>query len=236
MFGGRSTAARTRRIIELMDMGFERAPSNARVRSPQAPAPMVSERVSGTSAATPGGAGKTIRVSGVVRTSLRPQTRPVATIADADLAVDTDVINSALAEALGTALNDVSASQDDNLSALAAVQTAQAPQPRPAAVMSTVTLPQDNAATPEIVTRVSTSGGRHWGVNVGRYNSRHDAERVLLKVALNEMTTLNGALRRVTPRAGHYDANFLGMTREGAGLACRRLHARSTPCTIIGSD
>jgi D-alanyl-D-alanine carboxypeptidase len=86
------------------------------------------------------------------------------------------------------------------------------------------------------VTRISTSGGRHWGVNVGRYNSRYDAERVLLRVALNEMSTLDGSLRRVVQRSGGFDANFMGLTREGADLACRRLQARGTTCFMIGSD
>ncbi|MEL6685733.1 MAG: D-alanyl-D-alanine carboxypeptidase, partial [Pseudomonadota bacterium] len=89
---------------------------------------------------------------------------------------------------------------------------------------------------PEVVTRISTSGGRHWGVNVGRYNSRYDAERVLLRVALNEMSTLDGSLRRVVQRSGGFDANFMGLTRDGADLACRRLQARGTTCFMIGSD
>jgi D-alanyl-D-alanine carboxypeptidase len=91
-------------------------------------------------------------------------------------------------------------------------------------------------AAPEVVTRISTSGGRLWGVNVGRYPSRYAAERVLLKVALNEMTTLDGSLRRVVQRSGGFDANFMGLTREGADLACRRLQARGTSCFMIGSD
>ena len=89
---------------------------------------------------------------------------------------------------------------------------------------------------PEVVTRISTSGGRHWGVNVGRYNSRYDAEKVLLRVALNEMSTLDGAVRRVTQNARGFDANFMGLTREGADLACRRLQARNQSCFMIGSE
>jgi hypothetical protein len=79
-------------------------------------------------------------------------------------------------------------------------------------------------------------GRRHWGVNVGRYPSRFDAERVLLQVALNEMDTLDGALRRVVQRSGGFDANFMGLNREAADLACRRLQARGTTCFMIGAD
>jgi D-alanyl-D-alanine carboxypeptidase len=258
VFGGRSTATRTRRIIELMDMGFDRAPTNVRVREPEVPSanivaePNPAELVAGTTAATNGGSGKTIRVSGIIRTSPRPQGRPATTVADADLAVDTDVINDALAEALGAALNDVAGtgetgeviaavvtSETPDAEVFAAVQSAVSPLARPAELITAsaqVAVAEDIAATPEMVTRISTSGGRHWGVNVGRYGSRYEAERVLLKVALNEMTTLDGSLRRVTQRSGGFDANFMGLTREGADLACRRLQARGTTCFMIGSD
>ena len=90
------------------------------------------------------------------------------------------------------------------------------------------------APEPEVVTRLSTSGGRHWGVNVGRYPSRYKAERVLLKTALSEMSTLDGSLRKVVQRPRGFDANFMGMTRETADLACRRLQARNVTCFMVG--
>lgn len=89
-------------------------------------------------------------------------------------------------------------------------------------------------AEPEVVTRVSTSGGRHWGVNVGRYGSRYKAEKVLLQTALTEMSSLDGSLRKVVRRPTGFDANFMGMTRDGADLACRRLQSRNMTCFMIG--
>ena len=86
----------------------------------------------------------------------------------------------------------------------------------------------------EIVTRVSTSGGREWGINVGSFSSRYNAERELLRTALVEMSTLNEALRKVSSRKGAFDANFVGMTQESADLACRRLTARGNECTVFG--
>ena len=85
----------------------------------------------------------------------------------------------------------------------------------------------------EIVTRVSTSDGREWGINVGSFSSRYNAERELLRTALVEMATLDEALRKVTSRKGAFDANFVGMTQEDAELACRRLSARGTDCTVL---
>ncbi len=84
------------------------------------------------------------------------------------------------------------------------------------------------------MTRVSTSGGRHWGINVGRYGSEYKARQVLLQTALNEMATLDGSLRKVVQRPAGFDANFMGMTRESADLACRRLQAKKVTCFMIG--
>ncbi|MCP1169355.1 D-alanyl-D-alanine carboxypeptidase, partial [Limimaricola sp. ASW11-118] len=113
------------------------------------------------------------------------------------------------------------------------------PQPRPTERIMTAAAiaPVDASrmqAVPEVVTRVSTSGGRLWGINVGRYNSRNAAERVLIQTALNEPGALDGALRRVTQRSGGFDANFMGLTNESADLACRRLQARGAMCFMIG--
>jgi len=234
VFGGSSTAARNARIKELMDMGFQRAPTRATIRRPNPPAASVAqapEIVQGGAPATNGGAGKTVRVSGVVSRSPRPQSRP-APEAPLLLAVDQDGINNALAEVIASAAPTTTEVPGT------------APQARPTRVMEVLTQVVANAAPTaqveepiqEIVTRISTSGGRHWGVNIGRYDSRYAAERVLLKVALNEMTSLDGTLRRVVPRSGGFDANFMGLSREGADLACRRLQARGTPCFMIGSE
>ena len=86
----------------------------------------------------------------------------------------------------------------------------------------------------EVVVVKSTSGGRHWGVNVGDYASRSDAERALLKTALAESATLNQGLRKITQKSGSYHANFMGLTEDQADLACRRLMARGVPCETLG--
>jgi hypothetical protein len=96
--------------------------------------------------------------------------------------------------------------------------------------------PSINDLQPQVVTRMSTSGGHHFGVNVGRYPSRSVAERELLKITLAESTTLSQGLRKVLERSVGYDANVMGLTEEQASLACRRLTARAVPCELIGVD
>ena len=89
-------------------------------------------------------------------------------------------------------------------------------------------------ADEEVVVVMSTSGGRHFGVNVGEYPSRYEAEKALLKTALAESATLNDGLRKTTQSGGVWRASFMGLTEEQAELACRRLTARAVPCETVG--
>jgi D-alanyl-D-alanine carboxypeptidase len=89
---------------------------------------------------------------------------------------------------------------------------------------------------PEVVTRLSTSGGSLWGVNLGSFPSRDAAERILIRVALSEPTTLGDGLRRVVQRSGGFDANVMGLTRDEADLACRRLQSQGTTCFMVGTE
>ncbi len=86
----------------------------------------------------------------------------------------------------------------------------------------------------EVVVVMSTSGGRHFGVNVGEYASRYEAEKALLKTALAESATLNEGLRKTSQSGGAWRASFMGLTEEQAELACRRLTARAIPCETVG--
>ncbi|WP_390915373.1 serine hydrolase [Pseudosulfitobacter sp. SM2401] len=223
VFGGKSSAARNAKVAELLDLGFRRAPSRAPVRKPDAP------NYASVDQAKPKGAGKTIRLNVAVKTSLRPQLRPgaEAPVLVAALETTTTVlpadINSAIAEAQQST-PEITEQPDQSI---AVVSTR--PNARPENLVLARVAPE-----PEVVTRLSTSGGRHWGVNVGRYPSRYKAERVLLKTALSEMSTLDGSLRKVVQRPRGFDANFMGMTRETADLACRRLQARNVTCFMVG--
>ena len=100
-----------------------------------------------------------------------------------------------------------------------------------AAAASEIVITED---TPEVVVRASTSGERHFGVNVGAFTSRYEAERALFKIALAESSTLNTGLRKITQTSGKYRANFMGLTEDQADLACRRLRARAMDCETIG--
>lgn len=84
------------------------------------------------------------------------------------------------------------------------------------------------------VVSFSTSGDRHWGVTVGRYNSSYEAEKALLKMQLVESATLSASRPKVMQKSGGFEATFVGLTQDQADLACRRLQARSVTCFTIG--
>jgi D-alanyl-D-alanine carboxypeptidase len=230
VFGGESTAARNAKVAELLDLGFRRAPSDSRIKKPAAP----------VYTAETGAAGKTIRVTGLVGKSLRPELRPtpdapapvvLASAAPTASVAATDIQNALLEAQVSTAVKTTTGPA-------AAASTAGIAILRPKARNVTDQTPQAEqqaeAIATQVVTRLSTSGGRHWGVSIGKYPSRYQAERALLTTALAEMASLDGSLRKVVQRSSGFDANFLGMTQEGADLTCRRLAARQIPCTPIG--
>lgn len=220
VFGGRSTATRNARVAELLDMGFQRAPSQVAFRAPKMP----------TYSPT-GSAGHTIRAVTAVKTSPFPKLRPTTTLsADAIM----------IAEAVETASDE----PETEVAATAPLKAAM-PMLRPThvtlAAVDTVETTLANLEPditqpkgPAVVTRISTSGERLWGITIGTYGTRYHAEKALLKTALAEMTTLDGSLRKVVSTARGYEANFLGMNLELANLACRRLSARQQDCTVVG--
>ncbi|MEM6888032.1 MAG: D-alanyl-D-alanine carboxypeptidase family protein [Pseudomonadota bacterium] len=231
VFGGNSTTSRNARVAELLDMGFQRAPSRVALRKPSRPPYTKTLPRSG-------------RSPGTLSASLRPQARPVA------VPNPGDTIEMATAGSIGSASGLLTA---DITSALAEAQAEPSIDSEDVKEQRDVSLPEfislrpvmrpreddpsgesAEAPTQEVVTRLSTSGGHQWGVNVGRYPSRYTAERALVTTALAEMATLDGTLRKVVKRPTGFDANFLGMTRESADRACRKLTARNITCLMVG--
>lgn len=220
VFGGRSVSWRNARIAELMDMGFERSPTRVAVVKPRKPNLSLD------------GGGQVIRTTGLVSRSPRPQGRPVATPDETTLVALSDGIADALAEvAVADTKIETPAPAPRAVQAASLAGAFLRPAPRPKPEDQKVAEEVDE---PVVVTRLSTSGGRHWGINVGRYTTRDEAERILLKTALVEISTLDEALRKVVRSPQGWEANFVGMTEERAELACRRLHAQNVNCIPVG--
>lgn len=233
VFGGRSVTWRTARIKELLDMGFSRAPTRVALKTPRKPVMMAE-----------GGSGKTIKVTGLVSRSPRPIGRPSAAPSASVLVAMAGEINNALAEVAVADTKIPAAAPEPVLAAsLAGAFIRPSPRPKPAQPEpETPVVIAENTGEPAtrpkvkpvVVTRLSTSGGRHWGINIGRYNTRDQAERVLLQTALVEMSTLDSALRKVVRSPKGWEANFVGLTEDRADMACRRLAAQNVSCTAVG--
>lgn len=215
VFGGTSTADRNARVMRLLDLGFSEAPAHAQVVMQAPPQPDYGAPVQ-MAAATP--IADLGRVTGAVETALRPQPRPGSTHVSFAPAVPDQEIQDVLAQALAGAAEEP---PTEIIMTAAAIDPGAAP------------LLEDE---PEVVTRVSTSGGSLWGINLGSFPSRDAAERELIRVSLSEPTILGEGLRRVINRSGGFDGNVMGLTREEADLACRRLQARGTTCFMIGTE
>ncbi|MCK0169166.1 D-alanyl-D-alanine carboxypeptidase [Jannaschia sp. S6380] len=106
------------------------------------------------------------------------------------------------------------------LYASASTPTAQ-PAPRPAAT----------EAPRVIVTRASTAG-RDFGIQLNRQGTRSAADKLLLRTALQELDTLDDALRRVDRVRGGFAPSFVGLSERDAQRACTRLRARAVDCSV----
>lgn len=222
VFGGNSTASRNARVAELLDMGFKRAPSRAKLKRPKAPN-YVAEKPKDKAKAKP------LSVT-AVRSSIRPLQRPKRVAKPEMLIAETTQIEKTIET---TKLPEVTKQK------IAAIIPKAAPLPRPKNTATEALVAQVTRPAPrkrEIITRASTSGGRHWGITLHRQVSRHDAERLLLQTALQEIETLDEALRKVVKNPRGWEPNFVGMTRERAELACARLKARNVGCKTRGPN
>jgi len=247
IFGSTSTPKRNQKMAELLNLGFKKKSSGIKVPLSE---PAIVKNILMAS--------KTRQTSLVLAKSPRPKPRPASIGGGlAKKAILLENINSALEEAAANAgLNqtDLKNLGDQSFKAPepafvpnteVQLSAAQLPPENTLQYSAMVLTAQDdpslyapsiNDLQPQVVTRMSTSGGHHFGVNVGRYPSRSVAERELLKITLAESTTLSQGLRKVLERSVGYDANVMGLTEEQASLACRRLTARAVPCKLIGVD
>ncbi|MEL6412181.1 MAG: D-alanyl-D-alanine carboxypeptidase family protein [Pseudomonadota bacterium] len=227
VFGGRSTASRNAKVAELLDLGFKRSRNRVALKKPSKP--LYAGKIGGGSDPSRIAAGKTTRLlaAAAVKKSKRPQLRATGSSEEAPVIAAKADIENALQQAFNEAiLAETQAIAD----AKARISSDVKPKARPEEIA--VARAAQNPIQ-HIVTRVSTSGGRHWGINVGQYESQYKARKILLKTALNEIETLDGSRPKVVKRSGGFDANFMGLTNETAELACRRLQAKQIDCSMI---
>lgn len=167
----------------------------------------------------------------VLAASNRPAPAPrsrTASIAAADVpnpGADPEAIARAVAEA-------VPQNGATSLSLLASP----APKPRSETVILAAMGEGDlsNPEELEIVSRTSNSG-RGWGVTLGMFKSRAEAENLLLRSALQDGAVLGGAQRHVADTKRGFQPSFANLTRANAELICERFVSRSQECQVVGN-
>ena len=206
VFGGRSTTTRNAQVAKLMDLGFKKAPRNVKIQKPNPPSYIAIAQ------------SPTVKK---ISKSLRPKIRPENNesgilIAAGDYKSD---ILSALKQAqIVDKLVEQTSQVDTNVSYNS--------ESRPLYDIEKVEYPKT-------ISRLTSSGQKDWGIDIGTYPNRFTADKILIKTALSDMISLEGSLRKVVKNKYGFRATFLGLSKNKAGQACKRLRNRNISCDII---
>ncbi|WCR05209.1 serine hydrolase [Paracoccus saliphilus] len=90
-----------------------------------------------------------------------------------------------------------------------------------------------NPAALEIVSRAENSG-RHWGVVLGLYRSKAEADELLMQTALQGGDILENANRHVADTLRGFQPSLANLTKANAQLTCERLQAKQQDCQVVG--
>lgn len=169
----------------------------------------------------------------------RPNRRPAADGGDEaeDVAAQTDRPSRAPRKAPGSTVALSDAPKADPPAKPAKVVKSAAPKRKSDTVILAALDGEGDAAEREpakIVSRPSTKGSRNYGITLGRLRSKHDAEQLLLRIALQENDILDGARRSVADTAKGFQPRFGGLTQDAAKLACGKLSAAGQNCSVTG--
>lgn len=248
LLGGKSTAQRNAEVARLMDMGFAKMPTVARVVPPTP----LRTTVAAATPATPKASAATVAMADpgdvedgiAVAASARPvpRTEPIAsrnstTIAAAIAEVNAEIAaNQASREpgrpmprpgSAAPAAAAVTGPGSASTFAVAAAQQRQRTQPT-----------AEDIAPIEVATAGGgTTGGNEWGVQLGTWRAKGDAERQLLTTALKDVPELSGGLRRVENAKVQgitvFRAQFVGLSQADALGACAALARMQADCVPL---
>jgi D-alanyl-D-alanine carboxypeptidase len=115
--------------------------------------------------------------------------------------------------------------QTDTLFLSASAPSGGAPSPRP-----------DEPPALEVVSMASFSSAPIWAIALDAQPSRSAADKLLLRTALQELDTLDEALRQVSRVQGGFEPSFVGLSERDANKACARLRARDVDCAVVGAS
>ena len=206
VFGGRSTTTRNAQVAKLMDLGFKKAPRNVKIQKPEPPSYIAITKASPVKS---------------ISKSLRPKIRPENN--ENGILIATNEYRSDILSALKQA--QIAGKLVDQTSEVY-TKISYTPEPGPEYNTEAVDYPRT-------ISRLTSSGQKDWGIDIGTYPNRFTADKILIKTALSEMISLEGSLRKVVKNKYGFRATFLGLSESKAGQACERLRNRNISCDII---
>jgi D-alanyl-D-alanine carboxypeptidase len=245
VFGGKSTASRNAEVARLMDLGFQKMPNRVRIARP---APLRSAPASAVAAATP--AAPQASTAGVVATAPAPA-RSMALLTSSRPMPRWMGQRAAIArgtDSIAAAISEVNAELAQSRAAAAPGGPAPRPETRVAAAQAPQATGSASTFAAEALTPVARSearvpaeagstGGNDWGVQLGAFRSKGDAERHLLTMALRDMPDLNGGLRRIETAQVQgitlFRAQFVGLSQSAAEGACATLVRERADCQTL---
>lgn len=135
-----------------------------------------------------------------------------------------------------SAVAPAAATEDDAADVAAptmALTASAAPAPRGDAIILASLDPVDTTDDEPAQVISRDTSGKGFGVTLGLFRSQAEAQQLLVRAALQESHALGNASSEVTTTKRGYEANFVGMSRDMAELACGRLMARQQSCNVI---
>lgn len=231
MFGGTSTVQRNARVAELMNLGFQRAPSRATVVALSPLGLHPNQRVVAAN----------VNQSGVVPRADRPPRRAETVAVLMARNVDEAMQAAAIDAAIAAATNGPPISPGAKFIRPGEIATIAA-MPRPlrrpefggSVALAAVEPIAEIIAAPR-ATAITAAGA--YAVQVGAFRNRGQAERLLIQTALLDIESFSDAERSISLEnvqgVSMFQARFTGMSANAAAKACDRLQARSSDCAII---
>ena len=267
VMGAKSSASRNAEVARLMDKGFREMPATARAVPPAplrfaaasakppatkparaAPAAVAVLPVSRGSAVSAPAANVRSNGSRTAVASARPLPRAIGL--HSPIARSNEIIAAAIAQVN----SDLSVAQASRRPSGILGRMGR-PEPRPAASSSApggstgsastfavaTPQPRQRPAEAAIVTIPdrgdASTGGNDWGVQLGAFRSKGDAERQLLTTALQDVPHLSGGLRRVEAASVQgvtvYRAQFVGLDQQAAQQACQSISRQNATCETL---
>ena len=256
LLGGKSTASRNAEVARLMDLGFSEMPATARLDPPAPLSTTVAMAGSAggrtTADASDGASASLVASTGAAdaATAVGSSGRPLPRATESGaIARNSESIAAAIAEvnaelAAGQAARNAPKGLDPNRPMPRPGATPAAAVAQAAGSASTFAVAVARPRAPEAVEPVSvansgtaTTGGNEWGVQLGAFRAKGDAERQLLTTALMDVPELTGGLRRVEAAKIQgvtvFRAQFVGLSQASALGACEALARLRADCLAL---